>query len=52
MHVDEALAFIAGANTVAQALQTNRNLLTLELANCGLSDMGGAQIALSLAANR
>jgi len=37
---------------VAQALRVNSTLMSLDLSHCGLTDMGGAQIALSLADNR
>ncbi|KAA6427569.1 MAG: hypothetical protein FRX49_02232 [Trebouxia sp. A1-2] len=42
---------IRGAQAVAQALRANRTLISLDLSHCGLTDMGGAQIALSLAGN-
>ena len=42
----------AGAQAIAQALKGNSTLISLDLSQCGLSDMGGAQLALSLADNR
>ena len=47
---DSALG--AGAQAIAQALKGNRTLTSLGLSQCGLTDMGGAQLALSLADNR
>ena len=42
----------AGAQALAQALKSNSTLVSLGLSQCGLIDMGGAQLALSLAENR
>lgn len=42
----------AGAQAVAEAVRVNSTLVSLDLSHCGLTDMAGAQIALSLAANR
>ena len=47
-----ALVCLTGAQAIAQALRVNSTLRSLDLAQCGLTDMGGAQLALSLANNR
>lgn len=43
---------VSGAQAIAQALKSNSTLVSLGLSQCGLTDMGGAQLALSLADNR
>ena len=47
------MAFVcAGAQAIAHAVKSKGTLVSLDLSQCGLTDMGGAQLALSLTDNR